>query len=163
MNRNILGMACAGALLPMGLAIAADEQVHQHMDANGGRGASKEVRQLVELPAPLLQRELADMRERLAVLGHLQAALSIEAYGEAADLAENHLGMSSFPMDGTQEVAKYMPQGMLEMGAELHLAASRFALELTNVGATGDIRPAIAALSEVMQRCVSCHTVYRFR
>jgi hypothetical protein len=103
------------------------------------------------------------MREHLAILGQLQMALSKDAYGEAADLAEKNLGMSSLPKHGAQEVAKYMPQGMRDMGTELHRAASRFAIEATNAGATGDARPAIAALADVTQRCVACHAAYRFR
>jgi len=147
----------------MGLALAADEHVHQHMDESHSHAASKEVRLVVKFPAALLQRELAHMREHLAILGQLQVALSKGAYGEAADLAEKNLGMSSLPMHGAQEVAKYMPQGMRDLGTELHRAASRFALEASNVGATGDVRPAIAALSDVTQRCVACHATYRFR
>jgi hypothetical protein len=133
------------------------------MHDRAGRGGSREVRQLVELPAPLLQRVLEDMRERLAILGQLQAALSTEAYSEAAELAEHHLGMSSLPMHGTRGVAKYMPEGMHEMETALHQAASRFAVEARHAGPSMNVRPAIAALSEVMQRCVACHTAYRFR
>lgn len=163
MNRKIIGMACAGTLLPLGLALAADEYVDQQTDASAGRGQSKETRQLVELPAPLRQRKLQEMRERLAILGQLQAALSIEAYREAADLAEHHLGMSSLPMQGTQEVAEYMPQGMREMETALHQAASRFAVEAIHAAASADVRLANAALSELIQRCVACHAAYRFR
>jgi hypothetical protein len=156
-------MTCAGPLLCIGLAVAADELVHQHVHEGDSHGASKEVRKVVKFPAALLQRELAHMREHLAILGQLQMALSKGAYGEAADLAEKNLGMSSLPMHGAQEVAKYMPPGMRDIGTELHRAASRFAIEATNAGATGDVRPAIAALSDVTQRCVACHAAYRFR
>ena len=163
MNRKIFVMACAASLLPMGLALAADEHVHVRTHASGERAASKEVRQRVKLPAPLLRWELAQMRERIAILGQLQAALSRGAYGEAADLCEQTLGMSSLSRQRAEEGAKYMPQGMREMDTELRRAASGFAQAATNAAASGDGRPAIAALSEVMQRCVACHTVYRFR
>lgn len=161
MNRKILVMASAGTLLPMGLALAAD--VQQQMHASGKPGTPKEVRQHVRLPAPLLRRELAHMRERLAIVRQLQTALSRGAYAEAAELAEQNLGMSSLSAHGAREVAKYTPHGMREIDIELHRAASSFALEATNAAATGDIRPALEVLSEVMQRCVDCHTAYRFR
>jgi hypothetical protein len=138
----------------MGLLLGADAEPYH---------ASREVRHRVKLPEPLLRWELAHMRERVATIGRLQAALSKGAYAEAAELAEQNLGMSSFAVHRAREVVKYMPHGMREMETELHRAASSFALEAANAGASGDIRPAIAALSEVMQRCVDCHTVYRFR
>ena len=163
MKKKVLVAACVGALLPLSLALAADEHAHQHMHAGGGPDASKDMRQFVKFPAPLLKRELAHMREHLGILAQLQAALSKGAYSEAADLAEKNLGMSSLPMHGAQEVAKYMPQGMREMGTGLHRAASRFALEATNAGATGDVRPAMAALAEVTEQCVACHAAYRLK
>ena len=79
MNRKMLVMAGAATLLPMGLALVADEHVYEHMHASGGRGASREVRQLVKFPAPLLQRELAHLRAHLGILGQPQAALSRDA------------------------------------------------------------------------------------
>lgn len=163
MNRKTLVLACAGTLLPIGLVVAADEHMHEHKHANAGLGASSEVRHLVRFPAPLLLQELAHMREHLAILGQLQVALSKGSYSEAANLAEQNLGMSSLPMHGAEEVAKYMPQGMREMGTALHRAASRFALEASNAGATGDVRPVIAALSEVTRQCVACHAAYRLK
>jgi hypothetical protein len=163
MNREIFRIACAAALLSAGAALAAGEYTDKYAQASAGRGQSKESRQLVELPGPLLQRKLEEMRNRLAILWKLQAALSIDAYAEAADLAEHHLGMSSLPTQGTEEAAQYMPYEMREMDSALHQAASRFALEATRAGATVDARLAMAALSEVIERCVACHTAYRFR
>jgi hypothetical protein len=34
---------------------------------------------------------------------------------------------------------------------------------LERPGATGDVKPAIAALSEVTAQCVACHSVYRLK
>ncbi len=56
-----------------------------------------------------------------------------------------------------------MPKGMREIGSEMHRAASRFALEAKNAGATGDMRPALEALATVTQRCVACHAAYRLK
>jgi len=147
----------------MSLALGANEQSDQSTRANSGRDESIEVRQLVKVPPRLLQWELAQMRGRLATLGQLQAALSRGVYGETGDLAEKNLGMSWLATPLAQEVANYMPQEMREMETDLHRAASRFAVEATNAGATGDVRPANAALTEVMQKCVACHAAYRFR
>jgi len=56
-----------------------------------------------------------------------------------------------------------MPKGMQDAGSAMHRAASRFAIEAQNVGVTGDVRPALATLGEVMSACVGCHAGYRFK
>jgi cytochrome c556 len=43
----------------------------------------------------------------------------------------------------------------------MHKAASRFAIEAANAGATGDAKPALAALGAVTAQCVACHAAYR--
>jgi cytochrome c556 len=58
-------------------------------------------------------------------------------------------------------VAPYMPAGMQEAGTAMHKAASRFAIEAANAGATGDAKPALAALGAVTAQCVACHAAYR--
>jgi len=71
--------------------------------------------------------------------------------------------MSSLRLHCGAEVAKYMPQGMQDAGMEMHKAASRFVIEAQNVGVTGELKPALGALGEVMTACVGCHAGYRLR
>jgi cytochrome c556 len=54
-----------------------------------------------------------------------------------------------------------MPEAMQAIGSEMHRSASRFALEAENASVTGDVKPALAALSKVTQQCVACHSAYR--
>ena len=56
-----------------------------------------------------------------------------------------------------------MPKGMQDIGSEMHRSASRFAIEAQNAGVTGELRPALEALSYVTAQCVGCHASYRFR
>ena len=68
------------------------------------------------------------------------------------------------PASRRARVAKYMPQGMMQSaGSEMHRAASRFAIEVQNSGVTGDPKPALAALSNVMSQCFGCHAGYRLK
>jgi len=60
-----------------------------------------------------------------------------------------------------RDVARYMPQGMQDVGTGMHRAASRFAIEATNAAATGDARKPLATLAEVTSQCVACHAAYR--
>ncbi len=120
-----------------------------------------DTRQLVSFPPMLLEHEMRNMRDHLATLQRIQAALADSAYDEAAKLAEHRLGLSSFELHGAHEVAPYMPAGMQAMGTEMHKAASRFAIEVDKAAATGDLRPALGALADLTQRCVACHAAYR--
>ncbi len=71
--------------------------------------------------------------------------------------------MTSLAAHGAHEVAKFMPAGMQSIGTEMHRSASRFAVEAANAGATGNVRPALAALARVTQQCVACHAAYRMK
>lgn len=124
-------------------------------------GLPPDTRELVHFPTPLRDHTMASMRDHLLTLQRIQEALGTGKYDEAAKLAEQRLGLSSFGLHEAHEVAKYMPAGMAEAGTAMHRAASRFALAAQTAGATGDIKPAVEALSQVTLACVSCHAGYR--
>lgn len=71
--------------------------------------------------------------------------------------------MTSLRLHGAHEVAKFMPQGMQDAGTAMHRAASRFALEAQNAGVTGELKPVLGALGEVMSACVGCHAGYKLQ
>ena len=118
-------------------------------------------REVVRFPDMLYEHELANMRDHLATLQQIHAALAKGDYDAASHLAEQRLGLTSLPMHGAHEVAPYMPQPMQDIGTSMHRAASRFAVEATNASATGDVKPALAALSTLTAQCVACHAAYR--
>lgn len=121
--------------------------------------AQPDNRQLVELP-PMMQRHmLTNMRDHLAALDEILAALAANQPDKAAELAERRLGMSSLASHGAEHMAPYMPQQMREMGTGMHRAASRFALTAQE----GDLLNAYAALRNVTASCVACHEAYRIR
>lgn len=122
---------------------------------------SPDTRQAVRFPPMLYDHTLANMRDHLATLQQVQAALASGDYDAAAHLAEERLGLTSFPAHGAHDVAPYMPQPMQDMGTAMHRAASRFAVEAANASATGDVKPALAALSTLTAQCVACHAAYR--
>ncbi|HVC10426.1 MAG TPA: hypothetical protein VNE59_02215 [Burkholderiales bacterium] len=122
-----------------------------------------DTRELVHFPAPLREHELANMRDHLLTLERIQLALSNGEFDEASRLAEHRLGLSSLGLHGAHEVAPYMPKGMQDIGMQMHRAASRFAVEVNTSAATGDMRPALAALAHVTAQCVACHAAYRLQ
>jgi hypothetical protein len=154
-RRSLALTAVAGAVA---LSAAAFAQVHQHAIA-----APTDARTLVRLPEPMRIHALANMRDHLHTLQSINDALARQAFGEAADLAEQRLGMTSLDAHGAADLAAYMPQGMQDIGSRMHRAASRFAIAAQNADVGSDVRPALGALGEVMQQCVGCHAAYRFQ
>jgi len=124
---------------------------------------SPDKRVAVELPAPMQAHMLANMRDHLAALREIQAALARDENGRAAEIAERRLGMSSLDAHGAGHMAPYMPQPMRDVGTNMHRAASRFARVAEEAGVRRDLRPALQALSEVMEQCVACHAGYRLK
>lgn len=123
--------------------------------------AMTDTRQLVPFPPPLRIGTLSHMREHLMVMGRIQEALAAGAFDRASELAEQQLGMSSLALHGASERAKYMPPGMQAAGEAMHRSASRFAVVAQDASASGDVRPALAALAQLNQTCVACHAAYR--
>jgi hypothetical protein len=160
---NKLKAAWATALAA-GLASVActTEGGAQHVHPSG-HAAVPDTRQLVPYPDALRIHTLTNMRDHLQALGEIQAALAVGALDQASDLAESRLGMSSLATHGAHEVATFMPPGMQAAGTAMHRAASRFALVAKDASATGDIKPALQALSGLTQSCVACHAVYRLQ
>ena len=162
----------AGLLALLPLAWAQQPMDHMHHMPQGqpmpmpqpdiaGGGLPPDARELVHFPTPLRDHTLASMRDHLLTLQRIQEALASGQFDDAARLAEQRLGLSSFGLHQAHEVAKYMPKGMAEAGSAMHRAASRFAVAAQTAGATGDIKPAVEALSQVTMACVSCHAGYR--
>ena len=136
---------------------------HQAQAAKTTKAAPKDLRQAVRFPKTLREHTLTNMRDHLLALQEIQEALAKQEYDRAGDIAEHRLGMSSLALHGAHDVAKVMPKGMQEAGTAMHRHASRFAVAAKDVGATGDVRPALAALAATTAQCVACHAGYRFK
>jgi hypothetical protein len=148
------------AMLLAGSVVAQQHGHHGHM----GHGApAADTREFAKFPPELVEHTMANMRDHLLALQEISQALATSEPEKAAKIAEQRLGMSSLPLHGADEVAKYMPKGMQDAGTEMHRAASRFAIEAQNVGVTGELKPALGALAEVTGACVGCHAGYRLK
>lgn len=140
------------------LAQHAGHGSHSPADAAGSDG-----RQVVEFPEPMRTHTLANMRDHLRALQEIQQALAEGAYDRAGEIAEKRLGMTSLDAHDAAHVAKFMPEPMQAIGTAMHRSASRFAVEAANAGATGNLKPALAALAQVTQQCVACHAGFRMK
>jgi hypothetical protein len=154
--------------MPSAVAQTHDPAMHHHEQAQSGRAQTqreppRDTRRVVHFPKVLREHTLANMRDHLLTLQQIQEALAKQEYDRAGDIAEQRLGMTSLPLHGADEVAKYMPKGMQEAGTSMHRNASRFAVAAKDSGATGDVKPALEALSTVTAQCVACHAGYRVK
>ena len=160
MRRIRLGFVVWAGLAACAFALSVGAQDHQHrMQETAKVGA--DARQLVKFPEPMRLHTITSMRDHLFALQEINLALSRNEFDKAASIAEQRLGMSSLERHGASHIAPFMPQGMQDIGTQMHRAASRFALEAQTGSVSNDVRPALAALGTVMQQCVACHAAYR--
>ncbi|MEY4748810.1 MAG: hypothetical protein RIQ60_1024 [Pseudomonadota bacterium] len=156
------------ATLLFGPAGSPMAQPHDHAAHMAGMQAAQtnaaaDTRQAVAFPAPMKEHTLTNMRDHLLALAQIQEALGRGAFDAAGQIAEQRLGMSSLQSHGAHEVAGFMPEGMQAAGQAMHRSASRFAVEAQNSSASGDVKPALAALASLTQACVACHASYRLK
>ena len=151
--------AAAGAVIYPRVAAA---QVHGHQ-ASESTTTSIDERLLVSFPEPMRLHTISNMRDHLAALQEIDDALSRNDFDRASSVAEQRLGLSSLESHGAAHMAPLMPQGMQDIGSAMHRSASRFAVAAQSASVSNDVRPALAALSSVMQQCVACHAAYRLR
>jgi hypothetical protein len=145
-----------------------------------------DTRQVVKVPAAVRAHFLAGMRGHLAELADIQAALANGEFERAAQIAQQHLGLSApgsaacrmpsmagnppdaqhFPsISGTQstssDIAPYMPKAMHDAGVSMHHAADQFAAVSRAAAPTSNYPMALHALSKVTEGCVACHAQFR--
>jgi cytochrome c556 len=121
--------------------------------------ADSDVRDLVQLPEMMQQHMMTNMRDHLLAINEILVNLGNGEMDDAAEIAEQRLGMSSLESHGASHMAIFMPEGMRQAGTSMHRAASRFALKAQE----GELLPAYKMLSEVTSACVTCHSGYRIR
>jgi hypothetical protein len=123
--------------------------------------AAKDEREHVQLPEPMREHMLSNMRDHLLALESITRNLAVGEFDAASETAESRLGMSSMTTHGAAHMAPFMPEGMRAMGIAMHRAASRFAIKAKDAAVEGGLSDSFGALSDVMQQCVACHSGYR--
>ena len=130
---------------------------------HGHEALVADTRVAVEFPAPMREHILTNMRDHLLAISQIQEAMGNGKFDKAAEIAENRLGQTALKTHNAYENSKFMPKGMQEIGNQMHRSASKFAIEVQNSGATGDLKPALIALSKTTQACVACHAGYKLK
>ena len=138
-------------------------------------------RQLVNYPPEVRAHLLANMREHLQALADIMDAFARAKYTEAADIADQRLGMTSQGATGCQmegkgikmmsnamhldhQMSQLMPEKMRELGQNMHKAANEFAVKAREADKDGSkAADAAVALAKIPQQCVACHTSFRIQ
>lgn len=179
-------IAAAAAVLAIVFVAGAEAQQHdpaKHGDHGGmthmGRdmGAmAPDTRKLVDFPAEVRQHQMQNMREHFQAVSDILAAMGAGQYARAAEIAQTKLGAGSAAATGCkgaggqtnmstpdmhQKLAQHMPEAMGALGMTMHRAADEFAAAATASAASGDGKPAYAALARVTAGCIGCHEAYR--
>jgi hypothetical protein len=131
-----------------------------------GASQAQDARELVQLPAPMQEHMLGNMRDHLATLNEIIGDVANSKYDEAAKIAEARLGMSSLSLHGAAHLAPYLPKPMQDIGTGMHHAASRLVIVLqdASITPTADaMRDIYRALYAVTTACEACHASYRVR
>lgn len=149
-------------LPPLASNAGHEQETHAHRHGHEQQGAADDPRQPVNFPPPMRRHLLSNMRDHLDTLARIQAALAAGEHEKAATLAEQRLGMTSLALHGAHDAARYMPEGMRELGSAMHRQASRFAVSVQDAAVTGDMQPALSSLAELTRACVACHAAWRF-
>ncbi|MFV0280838.1 MAG: hypothetical protein ACK5JM_08775 [Rhodoblastus sp.] len=161
---RIIPVVLSAALAVAGLTAASAQHRHTHTHSDTpANTAADDKREFVKFPPQLVEHTLANMRDHLLALQEIQDHLGKGGFDIAARVAEERLGMTSLKLHGAHDVAKFMPQGMQDAGTAMHKTASRFAVQATDAGVTGDYKAALAALAQVTSTCIACHAGYRIR
>jgi hypothetical protein len=134
-----------------------------HANMQHHAGSSTDTRVEVEYSPAMKEHTLTSMRDHLLAISQIQEAMGSGEYDKAAQIAETRLGQTALKTHNAYENSKFMPKGMQDIGNQMHRSASKFAIEVQNSGATGDVKPALIALSKTTQACVACHAGYKLK
>jgi hypothetical protein len=135
-------------------------------------------RQIVEMPPPMKELFLTNMRGHMESLDLVIKALAEKDLNLSATLAESTLGLGQSEArqcddsDSHQQhkqqsehkhkamaFGQFMPASMKAMGMQLHIAADNFA----DVARQGDMGEAYKALSQISSTCVACHQAFKVK
>jgi hypothetical protein len=160
----------------LGLALGAVSLAAQQSAPMQMSMKMSDTRKEVDVPAPMRAHMLSNMRAHAEALAEVLAALSQGDGAKAAKTAESRLGVGS-PHSGACKpsavsgefgempamMARHMPDEMRALGMTMHESASKFAQEAGKIKQGGDMRPALAALAQVVEGCNACHANYRLK
>lgn len=117
---------------------------------------STDVRQRLELPAPLRDKVLLEMRLMLEAMNGILSGVTV-GDPTAVAAAARGAGMA-MAADVDPDIKSRLPEEFLKLGMSTHKAFDQLADRLE---AGGTIDGALEDLAKVTGNCVACHATYR--
>ena len=100
------------AVTLLGAGTAGAQQSGHMMHNPMHQPESGDERQLVHYSEQMKSHTLMNMRDHLVTLQKIQLYLANGQYDQAAEIAEQRLGMSAMEMHEAKEASQFMPEGM---------------------------------------------------
>ncbi len=126
--------------------------------------SAEESRTLLDMPAPMIDHYLSNMRDHMESLDQIARAIADGKYHDVMLLAEERLGNSAFERHGAAHLNQVMPEHMQELGGALHRASSRLAVDAhaAEQELTADAQKKVLMdFAAVTHTCTTCHAEYR--
>ncbi len=123
--------------------------------------AGEDIRQFVDMPKEARTEFRLEMLDFQSALNNILVALGDNNFSDAANAAENTIGISAMGRHRQSPInarpGMYMPDSMHAIARNMHLAATDFA----RTAKSGDLKASLKALHSVTSACVACHRSYR--
>lgn len=129
-------------------------------------GEVQDSRQLIKLPKNIESKMLINMRDHIAALDDVIAAVQAEEFDKAGQIAESRLGWSSLVRRGDQDVTKHWAAPMQKMADAMYRASSNFVIIAQNasvIQTKESYVEVIGAIQKITSACRGCHGVFRVR
>lgn len=160
MKITLFAVLGAGLLITTAL-FAADqgnmhEKMHEMMMQQGG--PMPDTRTELKLPEPMKVMQKRMMREHMATLSEITAALATNDLNRAAEVAKSKLGWNPAEEKRCSTIEQVTGEkDFLGYGKAVHMKAD----ELSEAAKAGKRDIALATLSELINNCNACHNRFR--
>lgn len=159
--KKVFFAVLAGSLVAATALFAADqenlqEKMHEMMMQHGG--PMPDTRAELKFPEPMKVMHKKMMREHLATLSEITAALATNDLNKAADIAKSKLGWNQTEEQRCSIMGQMSGEkDFLALGRAVHMKAD----ELADAAKAGKRDIALATLSELINNCNACHNRFR--
>lgn len=149
-------VAITFTLLTAGLSFADEGQMHEIMHKQGGPKADE--RTELKIPDPMKVMQKGMMRQHMATVAEITAALAASDLNKAAEIAKGKLGWNQEEEKRCSTVERMTGEAdFTKFGKAVHQKAD----ELADAAKAGNRDKALLALSELITNCNACHMKFR--
>ena len=155
MKRTLVA-TLAITVLTAGLSFAEEGQMHEMMHKQGGPKADERTELKISAPMKVMQKGM--MRQHMATVAEITAALAANDLSKAAEIAKGKLGWNQEEEKRCSTVEKITGEAdFTKFGKAVHQKAD----ELADAAKAGNRDKALVALSELITNCNACHMKFR--